>query len=93
MQSSHCCPLGIIRVSAPVSQQGGSHVEADARRPLLCGVADQLTPAEHSQAIAASIPGSRLELIPRSGHMLTMEQPEVVSAILKAWLERVAPGP
>jgi pimeloyl-ACP methyl ester carboxylesterase len=53
---------------------------------VLCGEADQLTPAEHSQAIAANIPGSRLELIPRSGHMLTMEQPAAVNHLLQGWI-------
>jgi pimeloyl-ACP methyl ester carboxylesterase len=53
---------------------------------VLCGEADQLTPAEHSQAIAASIPGSQLELIERSGHMLTMEQPGQVNRLLQDWI-------
>jgi pimeloyl-ACP methyl ester carboxylesterase len=53
---------------------------------VLCGEADQLTPAEHSQVIAANIPKSRLELIPRSGHMLTMEQPGPVNRLLQGWI-------
>jgi len=53
---------------------------------VLCGEADQLTPAEHSEVIAAHIPGARLELIPRSGHMLTMEQPEQVNRLLQDWI-------
>jgi len=53
---------------------------------VLCGEADQLTPVEHSQVIANAIPGARLELIERSGHMLTMEQPAEVNRILLGWI-------
>ncbi len=53
---------------------------------VLCGEADQLTPAEHSHLIAANITGARLELIERCGHMLTMEQPASVSRVLREWL-------
>jgi pimeloyl-ACP methyl ester carboxylesterase len=53
---------------------------------VLCGEADQLTPVEHSHVIANAIPGARLELIARSGHMLTMEQPAEVNRILQGWI-------
>jgi len=43
------------------------------------------TPAQH-QAMAAAIPGARLVLIEDCGHMCTLEQPEAVSAALRAWL-------
>jgi pimeloyl-ACP methyl ester carboxylesterase len=42
-------------------------------------------PAQH-QAMAAAIPGARLCLVPDSGHMVTWEQPEAVSAALRQWL-------
>ena len=53
---------------------------------VLCGEADQLTPPEHSQAIAAAIPQARLALVGGCGHMLTMEQPGQVNALLAQWL-------
>jgi pimeloyl-ACP methyl ester carboxylesterase len=53
---------------------------------VLCGEADQLTPVEHSREIAAKVPRARLELIERSGHMLTMEQPAEVNRILQGWI-------
>ena len=53
---------------------------------VLCGEADQLTPPEHAQAIAAAIPQARLTLVSGSGHMLTMEQPGRVNALLADWL-------
>ena len=53
---------------------------------VLCGEADQLTPPEHSRAIAAAIPGARLALVPGAGHMLTMEQPQRVNTLLREWM-------
>jgi pimeloyl-ACP methyl ester carboxylesterase len=59
---------------------------------VMCGDSDQLTPPECSAEIAELVPGAELATVARCGHMLTMEQPAVVNAILKAWLERLAPG-
>lgn len=59
---------------------------------VMCGDSDQLTPPECSAEIARLVPGAELATVARCGHMLTMEQPAVVSAILKAWLERISPG-
>lgn len=53
---------------------------------VMCGDADQLTPPECSHEIAALVPGARLVMVPRCGHMLTMEKPEMVNATLQAWL-------
>ncbi len=53
---------------------------------VLCGDADQLTPPECSQEIAALVHHARLQLIAGCGHMLTMEQPQAVNAALLDWL-------
>ncbi len=53
---------------------------------VICGDSDQLTPPECSEEIAALVPGSQLVMVPQCGHMLTMEQPAVVNATLRAWL-------
>ena len=53
---------------------------------VLCGEADRLTPPEHSREIADGVPGARLEIVPGAGHMLTMEQPARVNALLLGWL-------
>jgi pimeloyl-ACP methyl ester carboxylesterase len=57
---------------------------------VLVGDADQLTPPERAQEIAAAIPGARLVVVPASGHLSTLEQPERVNAALVEWL--AAPG-
>jgi pimeloyl-ACP methyl ester carboxylesterase len=53
---------------------------------MLCGEADALTPPACAHEIAQAIPGARLELIERAGHMLTLEQPARVGALLAGWL-------
>ncbi|HEY0826392.1 MAG TPA: alpha/beta fold hydrolase [Ramlibacter sp.] len=58
---------------------------------VMCGEADLLTPPERSREIAALVPHAKLVLVPRCGHMLTMERPDVVNAVLAQWLGEVAP--
>ena len=57
---------------------------------VMCGEKDLLTPPTLSQEIASLVPGAELHLLPRCGHMLTMEQPKVVNTVLLGWLERLA---
>lgn len=63
---------------------------AQARCPtlVLCGDNDQLTPPECAREIAALVEGSKLCIIAQSGHMLTMEQPEVVNISILKYLEK-----
>jgi len=46
------------------------------------GEADALTTPEHARELAAALPNARLEIVPGAGHMLTMEQPARVNALL-----------
>ena len=57
---------------------------------VLVGADDAATPVAKSQAIAATIPGARLEVIPDSGHTSTLEQPAVVTRLLREFLESSA---
>ncbi|ROZ79704.1 alpha/beta fold hydrolase [Ramlibacter sp. WS9] len=57
---------------------------------VMCGDSDQLAPPECSLEIAALVPGAQLKWVPRCGHMLTMERPDVVNAELVAWLESLS---
>jgi len=52
---------------------------------VMCGEADRLTPPERSREIASLVPQARLVIVPRCGHMLTMERPEAVNAELGEW--------
>ncbi|MBY8881822.1 alpha/beta fold hydrolase [Actinacidiphila acidipaludis] len=49
---------------------------------VLAGEKDLLTPSAHSTEIAERLPGAELVLVPGAGHLVLMEQPEVVNAAL-----------
>ena len=53
---------------------------------VMCGRQDALTPLEHSQEMAAAIPGSRLAVIEDCGHLSTMERPQAATALMRQWL-------
>lgn len=54
---------------------------------VLVGEADLLTPPELTHELAEHIGGAQLVVIPESGHLTTLEQPEAVAAALTEWLE------
>lgn len=53
---------------------------------VVCGEADALTPPELALEIAQAVRGARLVLLPRCGHMLTLEQHAAAAAVLLDWM-------
>ncbi|WP_018547923.1 alpha/beta fold hydrolase [Streptomyces sp. LaPpAH-108] len=53
------------------------------------GADDVATPAVESERIAAAVQGARLEVVPGAGHSSTVEQPEVVSGLIREFLRGV----
>lgn len=53
---------------------------------VMVGSEDGLTPPDAARAMAQSIPGGRLEIVPEAGHLAPLEQPEVVTDLLKRFL-------
>ena len=60
----------------------------ELRCPTLVAVGrhDKPRPLHESQALAAAIPGARLEIIEGAGHISCLEQPERVLAMLESFL-------
>lgn len=56
---------------------------------VLCGREDSWAPLARHEEMAAMIPGSRLAVVDRCGHMSPMERPEAVASALGEWLHRV----
>lgn len=54
---------------------------AEIKQPVLvlCGEMDKMTPCRNSQYLADQIERSVLKIIPGAGHMVMLEQPEVVA--------------
>jgi pimeloyl-ACP methyl ester carboxylesterase len=76
-------------------QQAAILARADSRPDLtaitaptlvLVGEHDALTPPDRAREIAAGIHGARLAVIPRAGHLPTMEEPGATNAQLAGWL-------
>jgi pimeloyl-ACP methyl ester carboxylesterase len=53
---------------------------------VVCGEEDTLTPPAESEALRDGIAGSRLETIPRAGHLSNMEDPDRFNAALAPFL-------
>lgn len=62
---------------------------ADIECPTLvvCGQDDLITPPELATEMADGIRHARLEIIAKCGHLSTLDQPEVVSALLLDWIK------
>ena len=54
---------------------------------VLCGEEDQLCPVAHHELMHELIPDSHLSVIPRAGHLPTLEQPKLTNRILEKWLK------
>ncbi|MDA7416808.1 alpha/beta fold hydrolase [Xenophilus arseniciresistens] len=57
---------------------------------LVCGEGDALTPPESMREIAALLPQAQLHWLHDCGHMLTMEKPAELNALLGDWLRQFA---
>ena len=53
---------------------------------VLVGEGDEATPPELAREIAGGIPASRLVIVPDSGHLSTLEEPEAVNKALVEWM-------
>lgn len=55
---------------------------------ILHGTRDRMTPISHGQRLAQLLPGAELVVVKRSGHVLPLEDPALISRELLAFLER-----
>jgi pimeloyl-ACP methyl ester carboxylesterase len=59
---------------------------------VVVGRQDEWSPVGQHERLASAVPGARLEVVENSGHMVTVEQPEVVSSLLVDWLSDIERG-
>jgi pimeloyl-ACP methyl ester carboxylesterase len=81
-----------------------AHARAGANRPdysellgrircstlIVAGADDALRPVQTHELMASKISGSRLVVLPRCGHMMSLEEPEAVSTLLRDWLRSLS---
>ncbi|WP_344579771.1 alpha/beta fold hydrolase [Nonomuraea roseoviolacea] len=53
---------------------------------VIVGEEDQLAPPAEAEAMARAVPGGRLEVIPKAGHLSAVEQPEAFNAAVAEFL-------
>jgi pimeloyl-ACP methyl ester carboxylesterase len=56
---------------------------------IVCGTEDNMTPLRHSEAMAVQIPNAALQTIDSAGHMVALEQPRRVAAILNVFIKSI----
>ncbi|MCW2512960.1 MAG: putative hydrolase or acyltransferase of alpha/beta superfamily [Mycobacterium sp.] len=59
---------------------------------IVCGDHDLLTPMEYSESMAAELPKSELVIGGGAGHLVQLEQPEIVDDALVRLVERATPS-
>jgi len=57
---------------------------------VLCGEEDQLTPLKYSSYLHENLCGSRLVTIPKAGHMVMAEQPDLLNTAIESFLRSLA---
>ena len=60
---------------------------------ILCGTDDLLTPVKYSEFLCDHIPAARLITFPGAGHMVMLEQPEVVADALAEFADSISYRP
>jgi 3-oxoadipate enol-lactonase len=58
---------------------------------VIAAAEDPSTPPAHSELIAGAIPGARLEVLEHGAHLVAVERPDEVSALIERHLEEVLP--
>jgi pimeloyl-ACP methyl ester carboxylesterase len=53
---------------------------------VLCGEDDRLTPPKYARYLKDSIPGATMAIIPKAGHMVMVERPELVNQAIEEFL-------
>jgi 3-oxoadipate enol-lactonase len=82
-------------VEGIIGALGGLRDRVDSRATLptiavptlvIAGEADTITPPADAQAMAADIPGARLVVIPKAGHLSPLENPRSFNAAMRPFL-------
>lgn len=78
------------QINALLTRRDAAPLLATIRCPtlVLCGAEDAWSTPEQHRAMHKAIEGSTLCIVPRCGHMCTLEQPQAVSEALARWLLR-----
>ena len=57
---------------------------------IVAGEVDLITPVEHSRTMSVALPAAELIVVPGAGHVVILEQPDIVDAALAGLVARAA---
>ena len=84
--------VGFLHALEVHDETAGLAVLAKVPTLIVCGDHDLLTPMEYSEAMAAELPKSELVVVGGAGHLVQLEQPEIVDDALVRLVERATPS-
>lgn len=59
---------------------------------VVWGRDDAWIPVDRAQRLHATVPGSRLEVLDDAGHLVHLDRPDALLAVLRSWLDEVTRG-
>lgn len=68
------------------------YLAADVPLLVVWGARDAIIPLSHGTALAAQVPGSRLEVFERSGHFPHLTEPDRLARVLSEWVASTEPA-
>lgn len=82
-------PILTVKRNLPLWEEGFARRLGEIRHPTLIiwGEEDRVFPMQVGRDLQKTIPGSRLEAIPKAGHLPMWERPEVVNPLLLKFLQ------
>lgn len=84
--------VGFLHALEVHDETDGLKVLAKIPTLIVCGERDLLTPMEYSEEMAIALPKSELVIIGGAGHLVQLEQPEIVDDALVRLVERATPS-
>ena len=84
--------VGFLHALEVHDEDAGLRTLAKVPTLIACGADDLITPVEHSEAMAAALPKSELVIVGGAGHLVQLEQPEVIDDALVRLVERATPS-
>jgi pimeloyl-ACP methyl ester carboxylesterase len=56
---------------------------------IICGAEDKMTPSKYSELLRDGIAKSQLHVLENAGHMVMLEQPDVIADLLKKFIDSI----
>jgi pimeloyl-ACP methyl ester carboxylesterase len=84
--------VGFLHALEVHDETAGLDALAKVPTLIVCGDHDLLTPRESSEFMAAALPKAELLIVGGAGHLVQLEQPEIVDDALVRLVERATPS-